>query len=617
VSNSATYYIQSTTSAGCKDIQPVTVLINTTPVLTITNPPAVCAPNTVDITTAGVTAGSTGGGTLSYWTTLAATTAIATPTAIATSGTYYIQTITAAGCKDIKPVTVTINALPVLTITNPAAVCEPNTVNITLPAVTSGSTGNGALTYWTTIGATTAVANPTAIAVSGTYYIQSMATGGCLDIQPVTVTINPLPVLTITNPAPVCAPGTVDITALAVTAGSTGGGALTYWTTSGATTNVATPTAIAVSGTYYIQTQTAAGCKDINPVVVTIDPLPVLTITNPSAVCAPGTVNITLPAVTAGSTGSGTLTYWTTAAATTSLPSPTAVGTSGTYYIQTTTAAGCKDIKPVTVTINPLPTPLFVAVNTSGCPPVCATFTDGSTVASGTLSTWSWDFGGAGTASTPSPSFCFATPGQYNVTLSVSTNNGCNSISAPTVITVFQNPIAEFSPTPNPASVLDANVTLNNQSTSDVNYWNWHFGDGDTIAPGPSSPTHAYPNEVAGTYTATLIVHNANNCYDTISHEIIIAPEFTFFIPNAFTPNGDGTNDTFYGQGVGIAKYEIYIFDRWGNTIYYGDDITKTWDGKANHGSEMAQEDIYVWKVKLTDTLGKKHNYIGTVTIVK
>ena len=444
-----------------------------------------------------------------------------------------------------------------------------------------------------------------------------MTAGGCSDIQPVTITINTLPVLTITNPANVCSPLTVDITDPSVTAGSTGGGTLTYWTDATATTLLTTPTAVAAGGTYYIQTITASGCKDINPVLVTIDPLPVLIVTDPASVCAPGTVNITDPSVTAGSTGSGSLTYWTDATATTALANPTAVSTSGTYYIQSTTAAGCIDINPVVVTINPLPTPLFVADNLSGCSPVCVNFTDGSIVASGTLTNWNWDFGGEGTSTTQNPSFCFTTPGQYNVTLSVTTNNGCNSISSPLVITVFQDPIAEFNPTPNPASVLDATVTLNNQSSLDVTYWHWTFGDGDSLSPNTPSPLHTYPNDMAGNYTATLIVHNADGCYATVSHDIIIAAEFTFFIPNAFTPNGDGINDTFYGQGIGIEKYEIFIFDRWGNNVFYGDDVSKAWDGKANHGSEIAQEDVYVWKVKLLDVLGKKHNYIGTVTISK
>ena len=91
----------------------------------INNPAAVCAPATVDITAATVTAGSTAGLTYTYFTDAAGTIALATPNAVAASGTYYIKGSTVSGCSDIQPVVVTINAKPTVVITNPAAVCAP------------------------------------------------------------------------------------------------------------------------------------------------------------------------------------------------------------------------------------------------------------------------------------------------------------------------------------------------------------------------------------------------------------------------------------------------------------------------------------------------------------
>ncbi|MFC7775373.1 hypothetical protein ACS8MM_15965, partial [Flavobacterium sp. MAHUQ-57] len=194
------------------------------------------------------------------------------------------------------------------------------------------------------------LASPNAVATSGTYYIMSTV-GTCSDIEAVTVTINPTPSLVITNPAAVCVPATVDLTAAAVTTGSTGGGTLSYWTDAAATSPLASPNAVATSGTYYIMS-TVGSCTDIEPVTVTVSPSPVLVITNPAAVCAPSTIDLTAAAVTAGSTGSGTLSYWTDAAATAPLASPNAVATSGTYYIMSTVGT-CSDIEAVTVTINP------------------------------------------------------------------------------------------------------------------------------------------------------------------------------------------------------------------------------------------------------------------------
>ncbi len=92
-------------------------------------------------------------------------------------------------------------------------------------------------------------------------------------------------------------------------------------------------------------------------------------------------------------------------------------------------------------------------------------------------------------------------------------------------------------------------------------------------------------------------------------------PLFTFYIPNAFTPNGDGINDEFFGKGESIVEYDMWIFDRWGAIIFHGKDLNEKWDGKAN--GENVQQDVYIWKVRFTDINNKKHDYIGTVTLVK
>jgi gliding motility-associated-like protein len=233
---------------------------------------------------------------LSYWNDAGATSSLATPAAVATSGTYYIQASN-AGCTDINPVVVTVNATPNLVITDPAAVCTPSTVNITAAAVTAGSTNVGTLSYWTDAGATSALASPSAVATSGTYYIQA-TNAGCTDINPVVVTINATPNLVITNPAAVCSPSTVDLTAAAVTAGSTNVGVLSYWNDAGATSSLATPAAVATSGTYYIQAANS-GCIDINAVVVTVNPLPTFTLagTDPSA-CNMSDGSITISGLT-------------------------------------------------------------------------------------------------------------------------------------------------------------------------------------------------------------------------------------------------------------------------------------------------------------------------------
>ena len=236
---------------------------------------------------------------------------------------------------------------------------------------------------------------------------------------------------------------------------------------------------------------------------------------------------------------------------------------------------------------------------------------------------WKWDFGdptsGSNSSIIAKPQHCYENTGFYDVKLTVTSSHGCvSTLTKPKMIQVFAIPVAEFFPNPNPASVFDTKITLTNGSSSDVVYWNYHFGDGDSIAPNVASPVHIYPNMNAGaSYVATLDVRNADGCVNKIEHLIEIAPEFTFFIPNAFTPDGDGDNDFFFGKGIGIIKYDMVILDRWGNLLFHAQDLNDKWNGKANGGEEIAQQDVYVWKVKLTDVFNKKHSYIGTVTLLK
>jgi len=354
VSAGGIYYIKSTIGT-CSTIQSISVTIHTTPVLSITNPPAVCAPSTVDITSPAVTAGSFGVGTLTYWTDSSATIPLANPSAISSGGTYYIKA-THVTCFDIEPVTVTINPSINLVITNPTALCSgiAVAVDLTSPNVTLGSTP-GTLTYWTNSLATSVLNSPNAVTAGGTYYIK-LTVGICTEIKPVLVTINQSPTLVITNPSPVCSPASINLTAPTITVGSSSG-TKTYWTDSAATIPLSNPNTITSSNVYYIKLANGS-CFDIQPVTVTINPTPTLVITNPASVCSPATINLQAPAITAGSTGSGVLTYWTNLAATNSLTNPNAVSSSGTYYIKST-VGDCFDIESVTVVVNPRNNPIF------------------------------------------------------------------------------------------------------------------------------------------------------------------------------------------------------------------------------------------------------------------
>lgn len=511
---SGTYYIQLDLGGGCTTVEAVNVTVNPNPVLNITNPAAVCAPSTVNLTAGAVTAGSDAG-TLTYWSDAGATMALGTPNAVG-NGTYYIQLQNAAGCTTIQSVTATVNSTPNLIITNPPAACSPATVDLTASAVTSGSDA-GTLTYWTDAGATSALASPNAVASSGTYYIQLQNASGCTSIQSVNVTVTSSPNLSITDPAAVCNPSTVDLTQAAVTAGSDAG-TLTYWTDAGATVSLGTPNAVG-TGVYYIQLDIGGGCVTVEAVNVLVNATPNLSITDPTAVCSPSTVDLTQASVTAGS-DAGTLSYWTDAGATSSLGTPTAVG-NGTYYIQLVDANSCSSIQAVNATVNGQPN-LVISNPPTACSPATVDITAASVTAGsdpGTLTYWT-DAGATSALASPN---AVATSGTYYIQLQNAL--GCTSIQS-VVVNITSTPNLNVTDpgavcAPGTIDITQAAVTAGSDAGT-LSYWT---DAGATISLGT-------PNSVGnGTYYIQLDIGGGCTTVEPVNVTVNSQPNLTITDP--------------------------------------------------------------------------------------
>ena len=210
--------------------------------------------------------------------------------------TTYTVTADLAGCTATDQVNITVSPTPVLNINNPAPVCDPELVNISLPIVTNGTLNEGVNNYYTDPTALLRLADSSSVG-TGTYYVVSTNVGGCADTAAINVVVNPKPVLAITDPVEVCVPNVVDITNAAVTSGSTNEGANTYFTDPSLTPGFAyaTPTT-ADSGTYYILSTTPENCSDTAIINVRINPLPTFNVSSaaPSAcTVADGSISIT------------------------------------------------------------------------------------------------------------------------------------------------------------------------------------------------------------------------------------------------------------------------------------------------------------------------------------
>ena len=294
-----------------------------------------------------------------------------------------------------------------------------------------------------------------------------------------------------------------------------------------------------------------------------------------------------------------------------------------TYNIQLTAISnfGCIDSISKELTINPNPVVKFMANDTVGCEPLCISFTDLSTITHTNIAQWTWTVGdGSPTIHSSGFDHCYTNdsvfaPNYFSQTLTVTSDSGCVTTgSKNNYITVYPNPVANFTTDPQQTTVIDPVITYIDASKG-TDFWNWDLGDSLTSMLHNPAP-HMYPSADTGTYTIKLITSTQYGCFDTAFQTIIIGPDFVFYIPTAFTPNADGVNDYFFGSGIGIVVYKLWILDRWGNLIFYGNELNDKWDGKANYGENIAQTDVYIWKVELIDVFNRKHHYIGKVTLL-
>ncbi len=530
------------------------------------------------------------------------------------TGTYNVLVTDANNC--LSSISVIVSGAPggiTSVMTNAAVVCFGD-CNGTATATVSG--GTGPYTYqWSANAANQTTITATNLCV-GTYTVNYSDVNNCSGTDTVTVTGPTQVTATI-----VAAPATICIgqssTLTATPAGGSGVGYTYVWSPVGTGTTQSVSVSPIVTTTYTVVATDGNGCPGA-PVTITVTvnpPVNVTLLANPSPVCigSPSTLTATPNGGNGGPYTYSWLPVGTAGNTITANVSPT-VTTTYTVII----SDGCttpNDSAFVTVTINPAPIVTFTGTPLTGCAPLNVSFTNTTAGSTNCL----WDFGDNSTSVNCGPivSHTYLSPGCYDVSLTITDATGCiGTLMLPNYVCVDANVLAQFSASPQPTNIFNTHINFTDQSTGAPITWTWYFGTLDSAF--VQNPTYNFPSDASGCYDVVLIANNAANCPDSDTMQVCIDPDYVIYFPNAFTPDGDGINEGFIGVGEGIKKYEMWVFDRWGNQLYYTDDINKPWNGTVEGKSgQICQEDVYVWKATVVDVFDKKHKFIGHVSLIK
>lgn len=269
------------------------------------------------------------------------------------------------------------------------------------------------------------------------------------------------------------------------------------------------------------------------------------------------------------------------------------------------------------VFVLPAPPVMFSADNLAGCPPVYVNFHINNFI-QGNL--YNWNFGdenGLHQTSSQNMSHTYNYTGVYDVSVYTENENGCTSFNMiPQMISVYDVPEAKFDASPGVIESLNPEISFTNLSVG-ANSYLWDFGDNDTSS--KENPIHQYVNNNFEGYDVSLVVENRFGCTDTASQHFEMKNFYTFWAPDAFSPDGDGVNDIFICKGVGINNntFNFIIYNRWGEPIFETNDLYTGWDGRVADKSKLSEMGSYTWIAHFKDNSGEKHIRWGVVTLIR
>lgn len=585
-SSTTSYVVTGTDTNGC--VNKDTVIVNVKPL------PSVSAGADKSICIGGSVSLSATGASSYTWTpsTGLSCTACANPTASPTVTTTYIVTGTDTNsCVKSDTVIVTVNPLPPVSAGPDQSVCS---------GIAASLTATGASSYvWTpaTGLSCTACANPTATPASTTSYIVTGTDSkGCVKSDTVVVTIKPLPSVAALSNTAICNGASAKLKA---------SGAVTYvWSPASGLSCTACDSTIAsptVTTTYVVTGTGANGCTDTGRTTVTVYPLPTITLNHGDTTLCYGS------SIQLNATGANTY-IWTPAGglSCTTCPDPLVSSAITTTYVVTgTDIHGCVATASIKITVIDKG-PTSVGPGDTLC--------QGESVAL---------FASGGTAYLWIPSTGLSSNNVYNPTATPDTTTiytviikqgDCFADTA--IVPIYVNPIPTVTAEGTQTILTGSSAQLFARGKNILTYeWSPAFDLSCSDCPGPI----ASPKKTT-TYTVTVTGEGGCKASGDVT-VTVTCDDNQLFIPNTFTPNGDGLNDRFYpsGKGVGTVK-RFAVYNRWGEIVFEREnmplnDPNAGWDGTYK-GSE-AKPDVFVYIVDAECDNGQPIKIKGDVSLVR
>jgi len=671
--SSVTYTVVGTDANSCSNSDTVLVAVNAVPLADAGTNQNVCFGDSVQI---GGSPSGPGGATYA-WTpsvTIGDPTA-ANPFVIPTIDTTEYQVIVTDvnNCSDTSYVTVFRDSLPVAMIIGNSLICELWD--------TTQLTASGGISYsWTP---TDGISNPNIdmplvfVDTSTVYTVLVTDTNGCMDDTTIAITVLPAPMANAGQDTSFCIGDTVILSA--------SGGTQYFWNTTDSLSDstIANPTVNPlVSQTYTVSVYDGSnGCGNEDAVLVTVNPLPIVSAGDDKTICFGDVVTI------GGTpTGPGGSTYqWTPVdslnSTTTANPSGDPRAASTVYTVLVTDINDCMNMDSMQVTVNPLPIVTASANRLGVCLEDTATLTatgavdylwlptlglnavDSNLVLASPLDTTTYTVTGTdlngcfaqasvtidiwklpSVAINDDSTICFGESSNLSVTddptytyvwtpgASLSDSTASSPLATPGVTTNYSVLIVDTflcenrgsaQVLVNPLPVIDAGFDIKNCEGSTIElggnpsgpsgaFYSWTPFEGLSDRNDPNPRITSLENSVY-----TLEVIDFNGCRNT--DNIAVAGDcFTnIYVPNAFTPNGDGINDRFEIKGYRINSFELFIYDRWGQLIFKSFELSNAWDGQYMDRSKIAPPGTYTWLLRYVQADGRDNATKGTVTLVR